>query len=86
MNGLFTEESIRCPEYEEKYDVLKFNEDLRERRKSHPYTIASKFNKGTVEQLKSDGLALIKGAFNPKKIKKLKQKFEDLSENEKIIK
>ena len=86
MNGLFTEESIRCPEYEEKYDVLKFNEDLRKRRENHPYTIASKFNKGTVEQLKSDGLALIKGAFSPKKIKKLKQKFEDLSENEKIIK
>lgn len=86
MNGLFTEESIRCPEYEEKYDVSKFNENLKKRRRKHPYKVKSKSNKHIVEQLKSDGLALVKGAFSPEKIKKLKDKFEDLSENKKIIK
>ena len=42
-------------------------------------------NKETTQQLKTDGLSIIKNSFDPKKIKKLKEKFENLSENKKII-
>lgn len=81
MNNLFTEESVSCPEYRERYKISQFNLDLEVRRRNFPYTKV--LNYETVQQLKTDGLSLVRNVFDSKKVRKLKQKFDQILNLEK---